>query len=52
MIVGPDSGGGKAFMKLCGIDCGPPRLPQLPLTNESLKSLKSDLEDIGFFEWA
>ena len=51
-IAGAHPGGGKAFMSLCGIDCGPPRLPILPLTDESIKSLESDLRDIGFFEWS
>lgn len=43
---------GKAIMKAHGMDVGPPRLPLLPLTPESYKSLQQDLTDIGFFEWA
>ena len=43
---------GKAFMKLQGVDVGPPRLPALPLSPENVKSLECDLKDIGFFEWA
>ena len=45
-------GVGKEFMRMQGIDLGPPRLPALPLSPEGVKNLKSDLNDIGFFEWA
>ena len=43
---------GKAIMKLCGLDCGPPRLPFLSLTSNQAKCLESDLDNIGFFQWA
>ncbi len=43
---------GREFMRLQGVDCGPPRLPLLPMIPEAAKNLESDLKDIGFFEWA
>ena len=53
-IAGGSAGVGKAILKLRSkvVDCGPPRLPVLPLSEESYKNLESDLRDIGFFEWA
>lgn len=44
-------GAGKAFMKLIGVDCGWFRKPIQPLSDESLQSLKVDLEKIGFFDF-
>ena len=41
----------KAMMKFVGIDCGPCRLPLVPLTAEEEKELEADLREIGFFEW-
>ena len=38
-------------MKLLGMDCGPCRLPQRPLTDDEVANLKSKLEAIQFFEW-
>lgn len=35
---------------LCGVDMGPPRLPEAPLDPTQLPQLKSALEAIGFFE--
>lgn len=49
---GEPAGVGKAIMKLAGLDVGPPRLPALPLSIESMKNLEKDLRDIGFFDWA
>ncbi|XP_064393979.1 N-acetylneuraminate lyase-like [Halichondria panicea] len=43
---------GREFMRLQGVNCGPPRLPLLPMTPEAIKNLESDLKDMGFFEWA
>jgi N-acetylneuraminate lyase len=40
----------KAVMKLVGIDCGPPRLPQRGWTAEDLRRLEAALDEIGFFE--
>ena len=50
--VGGHVGVGKAFMKLRGLDLGPPRLPLLPLSMDEFISLKKDLTSIGFSEWA
>lgn len=41
----------KAIMAMIGVDCGPPRLPVTPLTDEATTQLQQDLTDIGFFEW-
>ena len=43
---------GREFMRLQGVDCGPPRLPLLRMTPDTAKNLESDLKDMGFFEWA
>jgi N-acetylneuraminate lyase len=40
---------GKAIMKLIGIDCGDCRLPINKFSRDELKSLKDDLEQVGFF---
>lgn len=42
--------GGKAIMKLIGIDCGDCRYPFTPFSDQEYASLKSDLESISFFE--
>ncbi|MBN2314366.1 MAG: dihydrodipicolinate synthase family protein [Sedimentisphaerales bacterium] len=42
----------KAVMKLIGLDCGPNRLPLETLALNEVESLKKNLDDIGFFEWA
>ncbi len=42
--------GGKAFMKLAGIDCGPCRLPLTEFSDSELEKLKTELTDAGFFE--
>ena len=41
--------GGKAIMRLIGIDCGDCRLPIPPFSEEEYRNLKSDLESIHFF---
>jgi N-acetylneuraminate lyase len=41
----------KAMMAVIGLDCGPTRLPQVSLEAEKIKSLKVEMEAIGFFEW-
>ena len=40
----------KALMKLCGHDCGPTRLPLVPLTEGEEESLRRELEGMHFFE--
>jgi len=44
--------GGKSIMKMCGLDCGPVRLPLTPLTVDASASFERELRDIGFFEFA
>lgn len=41
--------GGKATMKLIGLDCGDCRKPFTPFSEEEYKNLKTDLESIHFF---
>ena len=41
----------KSIMKMIGLDCGPARLPLLPLSEEQEDVLRRDLEEIGFFEF-
>ena len=45
-------GSGRSFMKLRGLDIGPPRLPLVPLSKDNYLSLKKDLTAIGFSDWA
>lgn len=42
--------GGKAIMKLTGIDCGPCRTPLRNLNPSEFESLKQQLTEAGFFE--
>lgn len=42
----------KEIMRMNGIDCGCCRLPQARLTIEQIRSLRSELESIGYFRWA
>jgi N-acetylneuraminate lyase len=42
--------GGKAILKLSGIDCGPCRTPLRNLTDQEMSGLKSDLEEAGYFK--
>ena len=42
----------KAVMKLLGLDCGPTRLPLETLAPDEIESLKKELDNIGFFDWA
>ncbi|WP_020528034.1 dihydrodipicolinate synthase family protein [Flexithrix dorotheae] len=44
-------GTGKAFMKLVGMDCGEFRSPVKNPSPEQLEKLKTDLENIGFFNY-
>jgi len=41
----------KALMGILGVDCGPCRLPQVPLWADQTAQLRTDLEAIGFFDW-
>lgn len=42
----------KVAMRFLGLDCGDPRLPLSPLTDEEEMSLRADLERAGFFDHA
>jgi len=42
----------KEMMTLIGLDCGSGRRPQRPLSDEEKGTLKEQLEDIGFFDFA
>ena len=42
--------GGKAIQSLCGIECGPSRLPIQTLSSDEITQLKKDLEALNFFE--
>jgi N-acetylneuraminate lyase len=44
-------GAAKATMNLLGVHVGPPRLPNPPLSPETVKELQTRLERIGFFDW-
>jgi N-acetylneuraminate lyase len=41
----------KATMGFLGVEVGPARLPNVSLTPEQTGSLRTALEDIGFFDW-
>ena len=43
--------GGKALMKLIGLDCGPCRLPINKFEDSELMNYKKDLEEIDFFKY-
>jgi N-acetylneuraminate lyase len=42
----------KGVMRILGLECGPTRLPILPLGGEELSALERELRSIGFFSWA
>lgn len=48
--TGSPVSGGKAIMKLCGLDCGPCREPLVNLSKKQYEILKADLEKAKFFE--
>lgn len=41
----------KAVMKMVGVDVGCARLPHASLTADQTKKLRTDLEELGFFDW-
>jgi len=43
--------GGKRMMKFLGLDCGPNRLPLQTINQEEEISMRSELEEIGFFDF-
>lgn len=44
-------GAAKAVMKMLGVDVGPARLPNGNPAAEQLPRLRSELEELGFFDW-
>ncbi len=53
MILGLSiPGGTKAILRCLGLEVGDPRTPLSPVSAETIASLKKDLKDIGFFDWA
>jgi N-acetylneuraminate lyase len=44
-------GAAKATMKMLGVDVGPARLPCGSLNEAQTQALRSDLDQMGFFEW-
>jgi N-acetylneuraminate lyase len=44
-------GAAKATMAMLGVDVGPARLPNGSLTPEQARTLRGELETLGFFEW-
>jgi N-acetylneuraminate lyase len=44
-------GAAKAVMGMLGVEVGPPRLPNASLTPDQAKTLRSQLETLGFFDW-
>jgi N-acetylneuraminate lyase len=42
----------KAAMSLVGLDCGPNRLPVVPLAPPERENLRRELDALGFFQWA
>ena len=44
-------GAAKATMKILGVDVGPARLPNTSLNAEQQATLRTDLEQLGFFDW-
>lgn len=43
---------GKAMLAIKGVPIGPPRMPKLPMSDAGVATLRSDMEKIGFFDWA
>jgi len=44
-------GAAKAVMMMLGVEVGPPRLPCASLDAAQTQALRSELEQMGFFEW-
>jgi len=45
------SAAAKTVMGMVGVDCGPARAPQRPLSMEQTAELRAKLEAAGFFKW-
>ena len=50
LSTGSPISGGKAIMKMSGIDCGPCRLPISTISSGQETDLQNELEKIGYFE--
>lgn len=50
LSTGSPISGGKAIMKMSGIDCGPCRLPISTISSAQEADLQKELEKIGYFE--
>lgn len=44
-------GATKALMTMLGVDVGPARLPNAPISKEQAAALRSELDALGFFGW-
>ena len=44
-------GATKGVMTMLGVDVGPARLPNAPISKEQTAALRSDLDALGFFGW-
>lgn len=44
-------GAAKAVMGMLGVEVGPPRLPNATLTPDQVRTLRNQLEALGFFGW-
>ena len=51
-LLGKYPGSGKAFMKAIGLDFGPYRLPVQNMLPEQLEAFRTDLEKLGFQDFA
>jgi len=49
LATGSAVSGGKAMMKICGLDCGPCREPLVNLSEDQYEKLKADLGKSNFF---
>ena len=47
----PSQASQKTVMAIIGLDCGPPRLPLLSLTEQESMDLRDKLTAIGFLDW-
>lgn len=50
LSTGSPISGGKAIMKMSGLDCGPCRLPLSTLSDLQEKQLREKLEEVGYFK--
>lgn len=41
----------KAMMRIAGVDCGPPRLPQVGLSEAEIEQLRTEITALGLLPW-